>query len=133
MYVLLLILHLLVCLGLVSVILLQSGKGGGLAGGAFGGTAQTVFGGRGATDFMTRATMVLGALFFVTSITLALMSGSRAGGRSLIQEQARRSASTSATPTTPARSAPATGQPGATPTPLTPAPAPAAPAPTGGK
>ena len=36
MYVLLLIVHLFVCLGLVAVILLQSGKGGGLAGGAFG-------------------------------------------------------------------------------------------------
>src|SRR5438876_327493 len=101
MYVLLLIVHLFVCLGLVSVILLQSGKGGGLAGGAFGGTAQTVFGGRGATDFMTRATMVLGAAFFLTSITLALLSGSRTAGHSLIQEQARRSSATSTTPTSP--------------------------------
>ena len=80
MYVLLLIVHLFVCLGLVAVVLLQSGKGGGLAGGAFGGSAQTVFGGRGATDFMTRATMVLGVLFFLTSISLALMSGSRGVG-----------------------------------------------------
>ncbi len=107
MYVLLIIVHLFVCLGLVSVILLQSGKGGGLAGGAFGGTAQTVFGGRGATDFMTRATMVLGAAFFLTSITLALMSGRQTGGRSLIQEQARRSAATSATPTSPPSRTPA--------------------------
>src|SRR5215207_578884 len=131
MYVLLLIVHLLVCLGLVCVVLLQSGKGGGLAGGAFGGTAQTVFGGRGATDFMTRATMVLGAAFFITSITLALMSGSRGGGRSLIQEDARRSSSTSATPTSPARTPAGTGTPSTAPAPLTPA-APA-PAPAGGK
>ena len=93
MYALLLLVHLIVCIALVGVVLMQSGKGGGLAGGAFGGSAQTVFGGRGATDFVTRATMVLGAAFFITSLTLALMSTgtTRAGAsRSLIQDEARR-------------------------------------------
>src|SRR5262245_8480666 len=99
MYGLLLALHIIICLSLILVILLQSGKGGGLAGGAFGGTAQTVFGGRGATDFLTRATMVLGGAFFVTSLVLALMSsGSRAPSRSLIQEEARRSVPTAPQP-----------------------------------
>ena len=92
MYGILLALHLLICLGLVAVVLVQSGKGGGLAGGAFGGTAQTGFGGRGATDFITRATMVLGGAFFVTSLVLALMSSTPGRGRSLLQEQARRAA-----------------------------------------
>ena len=91
MYGLLLTFHVIVCIGLIAAVLLQSGKGGGLAGGAFGGTAQTVFGGRGATDFMTRATMVLGGLFFATSLVLALMSSNPGrSSRSLIQEQARR-------------------------------------------
>ena len=91
MYGLLLALHIIICLSLILVILLQSGKGGGLAGGAFGGTAQTVFGGRGATDVLTKATMVLGGAFFVTSLVLALMStGTRMPSRSLIQEEARR-------------------------------------------
>ena len=91
MYGLLLTVHVIICVGLIATVLLQSGKGGGLAGGAFGGTAQTVFGGRGATDFMTRATMVLGGLFFVTSLVLALMSSNTGrASRSLIQEQARR-------------------------------------------
>jgi preprotein translocase subunit SecG len=95
MYGVLLTLHVLICLALVCAVLLQSGKGGGLAGGAFGGTAQTVFGGRGATDFITRATMVLGGTFFLTSLVLALMSSSRAGiARSLMQEEARRQATT---------------------------------------
>ena len=90
MFALLMIVHLLVCIGLISVVLLQSGKGGGLAGGAFGGSAQTVFGGRGATDFITRATMVLGAAFFLTSLSLALISaGVSRPTRSLIQEEAR--------------------------------------------
>jgi preprotein translocase subunit SecG len=90
MYGLLLGFHIVVCLALIGVVLLQSGKGGGLAGGAFGGTAQTVFGGRGATDFLSRATMVLGGLFFVTSLVLALMSSGTRAGRSLLQEEARR-------------------------------------------
>ena len=96
MYGLVLTLHILVCIGLISAVLLQSGKGGGLAGGAFGGTAQTVFGGRGATDFMTRATMVLGGAFFITSVVLALMTSNPAarGAKSLIQEQARRAPAT---------------------------------------
>ena len=120
MYGFLLFLHLLICFSLVCVVLIQSGKGGGLAGGAFGGSAQTVFGGRGATDFITRATMVLGAAFFVTSLTLALMSSGGARARSLIQEQARhasgaapaqlpgqRPPSTSPAPAAPALPAPA--------------------------
>jgi preprotein translocase subunit SecG len=114
MYALLLVLHLIICLSLIAVVLVQSGKGGGLAGGAFGGSAQTVFGGRGATDFFTRATMVLGAAFFLTSLTLALMSSSvGTAGRSLIQDEARRA------PTQPAPAAPASPT---TPAPTTPAP-----------
>jgi preprotein translocase subunit SecG len=102
MYGLLLVLHIVVCLSLIMVILLQSGKGGGLAGGAFGGTAQTVFGGRGATDFLTRATMVLGGAFFLTSLVLALLSsGTHGPSRSLIQEEARR-----AIPTAPQQGGP---------------------------
>ena len=111
MYGLLLVLHILVCFALVVVILLQSGKGGGLAGGAFGGTAQTVFGGRGATDFLTRATMVLAGTFFLSSIVLALLSsGLRGPTRSLIQEQARQ-----AFPTSPQGGAPAPGTPATNP------------------
>ncbi len=92
MYVLLLILHLLICVGLIGVVLVQSGKGGGLAGGAFGGSAQTVLGGRGATDLITRATMVLGGAFFITSLVLALMSsGFGRTSRSVIQSEARKS------------------------------------------
>jgi preprotein translocase subunit SecG len=92
MYGLLLAFHILVCFALVLVILLQSGKGGGLAGGAFGGTAQTVFGGRGATDFLTRATMVLAGCFFLSSIALAMLTTGRGNvPRSLLQEQAKRS------------------------------------------
>ena len=135
MYGLLLAVHVLVCVGLIAVVLLQSGKGGGLAGGAFGGTAQTVFGGRGATDFMTRATMVLGGAFFVTSLALALLSSNPArAGRSLIQEQARRApaAAPQVPGTTPVHT-PGPQKPGGS-APASPPPAGAPPAtpPTGG-
>ncbi len=76
MLILFLILHLLVCFSLILVVLLQSGKGGGLAG-AFGGGggSQALFGGRGAATFLSKATTILGSLFMITSLTLALLSG----------------------------------------------------------
>ena len=97
MYGVFLAVHLLVCIALVAVILVQSGKGGGLAGGAFGGATQTVFGGRGATDFITRATIWLGVAFFLTSFTLALLTshgGLGGSHKSLLQTQARKAAQT---------------------------------------
>jgi preprotein translocase subunit SecG len=133
MYAFLLALHMVVCLCLVAVILVQSGKGGGLAGGAFGGATQTVFGGRGATDFITRATVVLGVLFFVTSLSLALLTTrGTSAARSVVSEAAKR-ATTSAPPQLPSQSLPQGGiqtGPQSAPAPAKPAPAqPATPAP----
>ena len=139
-------LHVLVCFLMIVVILLQSGKGGGLAGAFGGGGATTVFGGRGATTVLTRATMVLGILFFVTSLTLALTGGvTRPASRSLLQEEARRAAPTTGAPAgTPAGGLGTQPAPQALPTspapaPTTPQTAPApggatpAPAPSGGR
>jgi preprotein translocase subunit SecG len=122
-----LMIHLLICLGLVGVILIQSGKGGGLSGGAFGGATQTVFGGRGAIDFITRATIGLGVAFFVTSMTLALMtaSGGAHKGRSLMQGEARRMAQEAQK----AQGARSSQAPQGAPAPTS---APSAPAPAGG-
>jgi len=124
MYPFLLTLHLLVCLCLVAVILVQSGKGGGLAGGAFGGATQTVFGGRGATDFITRATVVLGVLFFVTSLSLALLTTRGTTGEKSVVSEAAKRATTAAPPTLPSGTPPAGGLQMPAPA----APAPAAPA-----
>ena len=118
--------HLIVCVTLVAVVLVQSGKGGGLAGGAFGGATQTVFGGRGATDFITKATVWLGVTFFITSLVLAKMTTQHGPGatKSLIQEQARKNQ----------QATPGTLPPSGGPAPQGGAPAPtgAAPAPQGG-
>ncbi|MCS4504679.1 hypothetical protein KBTX_00355 [wastewater metagenome] len=76
LYSILLAVHVLVCLTLVGVVLLQHGKGAD-AGAAFGsGASGTVFGARGAASFLSKVTAVLAAGFFVTSLVLAMLSGS---------------------------------------------------------
>jgi len=67
--------HVLVCLFLIFVILIQPGKGYGLSE-TFGGQAQTLFGTRTAT-FMTRATTYSAAIFLITCLSLAVMHGKR--------------------------------------------------------
>ena len=108
---LLLVVHILVCVSLMISILLQSGKGGNMAA-AFGvgGGSQTLFGGRGASTFITRATQILGAAFFVTSLSLAFMSrGTARQPRSLIQQEAKTRGATAGQtpPASPGAAAPA--------------------------
>ncbi len=68
------IVHILVCLFLIGVILLQSGQAGDLAS-AFGGMgSQTAFGPRGAQTVLGKATIVCAVVFMITSITLAIMA-----------------------------------------------------------
>jgi preprotein translocase subunit SecG len=71
--------HVIVCLFLVIVVLLQSGKAADLAG-AFGGMgSQTVFGPRGSATVLSKATTIAAALFMVTSLWLSIMA-TRSGG-----------------------------------------------------
>lgn len=66
--------HVIVCLFLAIVVLLQSGKAADLAG-AFGGMgSQTVFGPRGSATFLSKATTIAAALFMVTSLSLSIIS-----------------------------------------------------------
>jgi preprotein translocase subunit SecG len=71
--------HVIVCVALIVVVLMQSSKGDGLAGTAFsGGISGAVFGGRGAAGFLSKATTVLAVVFMVNCGALAFMSA-RAG------------------------------------------------------
>jgi preprotein translocase subunit SecG len=82
-------LHVLVSGLLIIVVLLQSGKGEGLAG-AFGGGGGSgaVFGGRGTANFLTRTTTVLAIAFMVNCLILTMLSVGRSGApRSVLQEQ----------------------------------------------
>jgi preprotein translocase subunit SecG len=69
------VLHVVACIFLMLIVLIQPGKGGGL-GALSGVAAQQVFGGRGAGTILTKITWVTASIFFVTSITLAYMSSS---------------------------------------------------------
>ena len=79
MYILVLIVHIIVCLFLVIVVLLQSGKAADLAG-AFGGMgSQTAFGPRGSATLLSKATTISAALFMITSLSLSILATRNAG------------------------------------------------------
>jgi len=109
--------HVIVCLFLVGVVLLQSGSSADLAA-AFGGGlgSQTAFGPRAGANLLTKLTTWAAVIFMLTSFTLAILStrGGEHGGGSVLNEK------TSA----PVKTAPAPAQSA----PAAPAPAPAAPA-----
>src|ERR1700674_3581180 len=78
-YTLLTVVHVLVCLFLIVVVLLQSGKAADLAG-AFGGMgSQTAFGPRGSATLLSKATTASAILFMVTSLSLSILATRRAG------------------------------------------------------
>ena len=73
MYTAIVILHLIVCIFLIFIILIQSSKGAEM-GAAFGGSSQTLFGSRGAATFLSKLTTASAILFMVTSLTLAIFT-----------------------------------------------------------
>ena len=66
------VIHVLVCLALIFIVLLQHGKGAGI-GAAFGGSSQTVFGSTGAAPFLAKLTAAAAILFMVTSLGLTFL------------------------------------------------------------
>jgi preprotein translocase subunit SecG len=69
------VIHVIACLFLMLVVLIQPGKSGGL-GALSGAGAQQVFGGRGAGNFLTKTTWATAGVFLATSMTLAYLSSS---------------------------------------------------------
>ena len=119
MFVFITTLHVVVSVFLIFVILLQPGKGDGMA--AFaggGGGAQTVFGGRGSVTFLSKVTTVCAIIFMVTSLTLAWRSSHsdsvlRARRNIAAQDAAKKTQETTGT------TAPKVPQAGAVPAPIT--------------
>jgi preprotein translocase subunit SecG len=72
-------LHIVVCITMVIIVLLQQGKGADV-GAVFGGSSSTVFGASGAGNFLTKITWSCAVLFFSTSIFLAYSSTRRVTG-----------------------------------------------------
>ncbi|HEY1372347.1 MAG TPA: preprotein translocase subunit SecG [Candidatus Binatia bacterium] len=119
------IIHVLVSIGLILVVLLQTGKGAEM-GAVFGGSSSTVFGSSGAGNFLTRLTTGMAIVFMITSLTLGYFSG-RHSSTSVFDT---RSESAPAKPAQPVPGAPPQAIPApAAPTAAQPAPqqAPAAP------
>ena len=81
-------LHVLVCVILVLVVLLQSGKGADLAGAFGGGATQTAFGSRGPASLLSKVTTGAAILFMVTSISLSMISApvTSTGGPSVLDD-----------------------------------------------
>jgi preprotein translocase subunit SecG len=76
MTILLTIIHVLVCFALISIVLLQHGKGAEM-GAAFGGSSQTVFGSSGATTFLGKLTAGAAVIFMLTSLGLTYWASHR--------------------------------------------------------
>ncbi len=91
---LIIVLHVIVCLVLILLVLVQSDKGGGLAGafGGMGGGVNSVFGGRGTANILTKSTTWAAALFLIISLTLNFMVANKSKGqvKSILQKRAER-------------------------------------------
>ena len=110
-YYVIVVLHVIACLFLVGVVLLQQGKNQDLASAFGGGGTQTAFGPRGSANVLSRATTILAGVFMVTSLALSML---RPGSSSVLDRVGTPPAPTVSP--TPANQA---GQP----TPAAPAPA----------
>jgi len=76
LHILITVIHILACIFLVLVVLLQTGKGADM-GAVFGGSSSTVFGSSGAGNFLTRLTTATAIIFMVTSLALTYFGANR--------------------------------------------------------
>jgi preprotein translocase subunit SecG len=104
MYYAVLTVHILVCIFLVIVVLLQSGKAADLAG-AFGGMgSQTAFGPRGSATLLSKATTISFIVFIMTSTALSILATRGAGlATSVLEDQTRSAPVKTAPPPAPAQ------------------------------
>ena len=104
------ILHVFVSLGLILVVLLQTGKGAEI-GAVFGGSSSTIFGSSGAGNFLTRLTTGMAIVFMITSLTLGYFAGKKPTSTIFDNRAPVAEPRTPAQPTVPApqQNVPATG------------------------
>ncbi len=80
MTIFLLILHVFVCIALIMIVLLQTGKGADMGAAFGGGSSQTLFGSTGASTFLSKATTGAAIVFMLTSLSLAYFSSHQQSG-----------------------------------------------------
>lgn len=114
------VVHVLLCVFMIFVILLQPGKDAGMGAALGGGAATSAFGGRGAVTFLSKVTAICAGLFFLTSLGLSFV-GVRSSVTSSLAAKAAAKPAPEATPSSPAPaasdSAPAVPAPPPTPAP----------------
>lgn len=108
LYTLVIILHVFVCFLMIGAILLQSGKGAEI-GAAFGGSSQTVFGSRGPANFLSKFTVVVAAVFMLTSFSLAILAKQRNFASTVIDLKQKTESAAPAVPAQPAAESHSTG------------------------
>ena len=77
MSLILIVIHIVVCVALIMIVLLQTGKGADMGAAFGGGGSQTLFGSTGASTFLSKATTVAAIIFMLTSLGLAYLSSHR--------------------------------------------------------
>jgi preprotein translocase subunit SecG len=86
MSILLVVVHVIVCVALIMIVLLQTGKGADMGAAFGGGGGQTLFGSTGASTFLSKLTTVAAILFMITSLGLAYVSSQKTGGSSVMTD-----------------------------------------------
>ena len=74
------IIHVIVCIALIMIVLLQTGKGADMGAAFGGGGSNTLFGASGASTFLSKATTAAAVIFMLTSLILAYKAGNRTSG-----------------------------------------------------
>ncbi len=103
------VLHVMVCLALIFIVLLQHGRGAEMGSGFGSGSNQTIFGSTGAGTFLGKITTIAAVAFMLTSLTLAILSTQRSSSSRIIKQPAPAAAPRTGAPAVPP-SPPAQGQ-----------------------
>lgn len=114
MHIVVIVIHVIVCVMLVMIVLLQRGKGASM-GAAFGGSSSTIFGSSGPGTFLGKITTAVALVFMLTSLYLAYFSVNK--GRSIVHSAPKPAAEQPAAPKSPAAPQPVPQAPGQAQTP----------------
>jgi len=103
--------HVIVCIALIMIVLLQTGKGANMGAAFGGGASQTLFGSTGASTFLGKATTVAAIVFMLTSLALAYMSTHKTGDSIMTDTKAPIEQAAPAAPEKSSQPNPETSQP----------------------
>ncbi len=110
MMVFLVIIHVIVCVALIMIVLLQTGKGADIGAAFGGGGSNTLFGTSGASTFLSKATTVAAVVFMLTSLTLSYLSSQRTTASVVTEAPAVESKAAEAVPAPAPAAAPAAAE-----------------------